>query len=357
MHKHLRYRIYVPAMPRLKDLQVYLKRIDESRIYSNSGPLNLELIRRLSQTFNITEHQICLLNNATSALQAAISTSNFEGSWICPSWSFAATGQALLNQKIPFEFGDINQDWRLNTARIKPQSAILDVAPFGDELPEIDTNKFHGHYVVDAAASFDAISRNGNIPKYQNSAVVLSLHATKLIGAGEGGAFISRSEDWVIEVKNWSNFGFSSSDRDSYMVGTNAKMSEYAAAVALASLDIWPSLRNQFLEITSAALDIALDSGLDVHPAMRKGYVTPYWIIVSDESRILRIEKLLASQRIETRRWWSRGMHKMRAFKNVKRTKLTNSDQIARVTLGLPFHLFLDKEYFKEIRELLKKTI
>lgn len=116
----------------------------------------------------------------------------------------------------------------------------------------------------------------------------MSLRATKLIGAGEGGVFISSNEDWVNAVKNWSNFGFLSPGRDAYMAGTNAKLSEYAAAVALASLDIWPSIRNQFLDISSKAINVAHDVGLEVHPAMHKGFITPYWIVVSEKNVYLK---------------------------------------------------------------------
>lgn len=98
-------------------------------------------------------------------------------------------------------------------------------------------------------------------------------------------------------------------------------------------------------------------AGLEVHPAMKKGYVTPYWIIVSEKRRILEIEKLLTSKGIETRRWWSYGMHDMKAFRDIHAPLLDKTNELAGTTLGLPFHLHLSEKYFTMIRKLLKKTI
>ena len=49
---------------------------------------------------------------------------------------------------------------------------------------------------------------------------------------------MSTDKDLISRIMGRSNFGFTSR-REAMSVGTNAKMSEYHAAVGLASLDVW----------------------------------------------------------------------------------------------------------------------
>jgi dTDP-4-amino-4,6-dideoxygalactose transaminase len=215
----------------------------------------------------------------------------------------------------------------------------VDVLPFGDDLA---IDRLPGKIelvVVDAAASFDALK----LLEFKSSkrvGIVISLHATKLLGAGEGGVFISNDTEWVIRFKKWTNFGFSDGAvRESEFLGTNAKLSEYAAAVALASLDSWADRRSKLQDLNAVALDISLNAGLSPIAALRKNYATPYWI-VETKSRIQKLEicERLKSGGISFRDWWAGGCHKMLAYRNVPRMELRNTELLSDIQLGLPFH-------------------
>jgi dTDP-4-amino-4,6-dideoxygalactose transaminase len=344
--------VLIPEMPIYRELKRYLKQIENSRIYSNFGPLYKELVSRLADLWDLRDENICILANGTLALEGAIAMCEAEpGPWICPSWSFTATGVALRNQNREFSFADVDESWRVAPNTLRGLSGIMDVAPFGDDLDVNRFQAFSGVHIVDAAASFDALCRFKPFPTSSNVGVVLSLHATKLLGAGEGGVFISRNIEWVTRVKSWSSFGFVSSGRESVQEGTNAKISEYSAAVALASLDSWPKRRERMLEIQDELRSISLSSGLKVHPAMEKGYVTPYWIVHSTPKQISKLANLLLARGFETRNWWGLGMHKMKLFADITCESLENTENLAKSTLGLPFHNFLFKSDMKTIKK------
>ena len=59
----------VPLLPPAEKLLPYLKRIDESRWYTNCGPLVREYEERMSQLFNC---YVCATSSCTSGLTAAL---------------------------------------------------------------------------------------------------------------------------------------------------------------------------------------------------------------------------------------------------------------------------------------------
>ena len=95
--------------------------------------------------------------------------------------------------------------------------------------------------IMDAAAGFDTAVLSP-IP------TIVSLHATKALGCGEGGFVMSTDKELISRITGRSNFGFMSR-REAMSVGTNAKMSEYHAAVGLSALDEWPKTRATLMKI------------------------------------------------------------------------------------------------------------
>lgn len=329
----------------------YLDLIDESRIYSNFGPLNNLLINRLADYFNVHTTSLVTVANATLGIQGAILTSGISNleEWALPSWTFTATAAAVANSNVEPHFFDVDEEWRLKCDHeIKN---MVDVLPFGLDL---NLNRIPSSVqciVVDGAASFDSL-RNLSLPKDKKIAIIVSFHATKLLPGGEGGVFISNDEEWVTRFKSWTNFGFDKT-RISKFIGTNAKLDEYSCAVALAALDEWPRVKNNYLHITKRALEISDRSKLTVHLAMQRGFVTPYWIVSSHREKIDFVLSKLQENNIPFRRWWEYGCSEMPAYANFKKENLENSKRIAECTIGLPFHAFLNNNDW----HLLEKTL
>jgi len=346
--------VLIPLMPLSSDIVKYLDKIDQTRIYSNFGPLNSELIERLARYLGVDAGCIATCANATLALTGAIQTSRVPAAsiWELPSWTFTATAAAGVAAGVKLHFNDVDLE-----GRIIPSSkceALIDVLPFGDAINLDRLPKECKLVLVDGAASFDAL-RKIELPGDVEVGLVVSLHATKLLGAGEGGIFVANNPICVQKFKAWTNFGISNiSERISEFPGTNAKLSEYGAAVALSSLDCWDQSRKRYLELQEKAKFITENRSLSLVGGMKKGFVTPYWNIQTDDSsRKDRIKEALVRENIEFRDWWGSGLDVVPAYKSIPSAELNSTRLLSATTLGLPFHAMLTENEFERIASCL----
>ncbi len=336
-----------PLLPRTASITPYLKRIDESRIYSNYGPLYDELSIRLAEYFGVRTSQVLVLTNGTLALEGAIRTVDSSSSeWVIPSWTFVATGHAVLSAGNRLRFGDINEtDWTLDYSNLSPDQMVVAVAPFGlkPNLRDIAAHFAQTPIVVDAASCFDSC-RNIGLDLPENVMLMISLHATKTVTTGEGGVLIG-PEDWIRRIRTWSNFGFHGS-RIAHSLATNSKISEYHAAVGLASLDNWEHDRNEWEQTANRMRAMLTHVGCQTQVAFRTGQISSTCItIFEDESQRNRAESKLEAHGIETRRWWGDGLHQMPSFAEFKsNSSLKNTETIASTTLGIPYFRDLDSK-------------
>ena len=355
-------RTLVPSMPSADDLSPYLKRIDNAKWYSNFGPLSLELTTRLAEHLGMQRDNVCLLGNATLGLQAVseLIADESEPTLEIPSFTFAASAIAVAASKRKIRFIDVDDSFR--SLPTENATFVMDVLPFGAKPRYEDWMRQLKFLIIDGAASFDALANfRASFPQHINYALVVSLHATKLIGAGEGGFVVSNNTELINNIKIWQNFGFNLdklNSRSSVMLGTNAKMSEFSCAVGLASLDRWNRVKSGYQAIQKKALDISNKYGIGIHEAMKDRFVNPYWIIRPNTvEQTAAITRLCAENKLETRLWWERGCHLMPAFAHYPRTELPNTALIANTYLGLPFHLFLEEDYWTLMDQLLADAL
>ena len=355
-------RTLVPHMPAFSHLQKYIARIDESKWYSNFGPLNSELTSRLADYFALDESMVCTISNATVGLQAVLCnidipiTERVE----LPSFTFSASPAAVLLSNREMHFVDIDSEFRCIPSG--SSAIVMDVLPFGDTPRLFKVGYKPDFLLIDGAASFDALNLIGRSSLMDDKvAIVISLHSTKLIGGGEGGLVLSKNIELIRKIKKWQNFGFDleiQGHRTSTFPGTNAKMSEYSCAVTLASLDAWPKTQEQYRVITERAAKISSGLKIAVHPAMAKKLITPNWIIVLETALQRKsLEDLFLKRNFETRKWWSDGCHSMPAFKNQPSSDLATTKSIVDRYLGLPFHLYLTENYWDSVQEILETLL
>ena len=347
--------VLVPDMPTTKDLVGYLNRIDASKVYSNGGPLYSELVARFAEYFKVDAKCICLVSNATVGLIGSLICSNQTSEYVeAPSFTFTATPAAVLNAGLKLLMVDIDNEFRM--VPTGENRCIVDVLPFGSKLRNKEWYESFDFSLIDAAASIDALEGFGeyfHVSKMYS--IVVSLHATKLLGAGEGGVVISNNPEFIRKIQEWSNFGFSSQNlvRESHFVGRNSKLSEYSCAIALASLDRWSKVRNRYLKNATLVEKISRNSGFKSFKTTLEGLVTPYWIVRHEsEKRLQDLQKAAISQSIETRKWWGLGCHTMPGYIDVAHTALAETERQSGRYLGMPFHNFLTEGDFLKLQNL-----
>ena len=333
-----------PLMPPLSAIAPYIAQIDARRWYTNFGPLLLALEARLAMRF-AAPATVVTAANGTQVLTLALQAMNLPAGALCalPAWTFVATAHAVLAAGLVPWFVDVDPGsgaldpahlLRRLAAAPRAVAAVIPVAQFGrpfDFAPWLDFQAETGLPVlVDAAASFDTLDR-APLP------TMISLHATKLVSTGEGGLLISEDGDLVARVRKMTNFGFWGS-REAQVTGGNFKLSEYAAAVGLASLDEWPVRRRAFAQAAQL-----LRAGLVGAPWVRfqpgwgVDWVSSTCCVRIEGRRAAEVEQRLADLGVSTRRWWGDGCHVQPAFRHLPADPLPATESLARETLGLPY--------------------
>lgn len=353
------------ARPRLAPLEAalpYLRAVDDSRTYSNFGPMNARFEARLAQRLGLDAACVVTCNNATTGLSLALQAAAAKGGRYCvmPAWTFAATAHAAIAAGlVPFlvdadpHSGALTPQIARDALRAAPGpvAAVVPVAPFGRPLDPEAWDLFQElsgvSVVIDAAAGFDAL-RPGAAP------AVVSLHATKALGIGEGGFVVSREPAVIADIRRRSNFGFDGS-RDASLAGCNGKLSEYGAALGMAALDTWPVQRLQLQAVLAYYRAALADApGVRIADGLGETWVCSTFNIEAPRQIILEIEARLAQARIATRRWWGRGLQAHQAFRDLPRTSLDNAEVLADGTLGLPCWPGLGAEAVDEVVEIVR---
>jgi dTDP-4-amino-4,6-dideoxygalactose transaminase len=163
------------------------------------------------------------------------------------------------------------------------------------------------------------------------------MHATKTVCAGEGGFVATTDADLARRVKRTANFGFFGA-RVAEVAGLNAKLSEYHAAVGLASLDVWPARRAEYLA-AGARLRAALEPlGCGFLDGFAEKWVSSTCVVrLPPGRRAGDVALALGLEGVTTRAWWGGGCHANPAFANLPREELPVTARLAEGTLGLPF--------------------
>lgn len=331
-------KILQPDMPNADELRPYLLRIDESKSYANRSGLVIELEKRLSEMCGVS---VVTTSTGTAALTLALKHYNYFVQYVdVPALTFCGTGLAIRNAGLIPVLRDVNTDLQMHPDCRSGQRAIMmPVATFGRPVDQTEWESFNMPVVIDAAGAFPAqpVSRDKNV------VTCFSMHATKFIGAGEGGFIASADEDLLANVIAMSMFG---------PHGINAKMSEYHAAVALASLDRMPEkvrktrLINNWYDDYAGKLKFY---GVPWGSNTLKVVVLPVGVVASEIS-----ERLLHAG-VMTKQWYRPWLDERDDF--AAHCQLPVTDNMRHRLLGLPFHTGLMRQDVAWVMKKLKEAI
>lgn len=342
-----------PNLARHENYAPYLAQIDESRIYSNYGPLNTLFEQRLLDKLFSDRGALTTVANATLGLMLSFSHYRRPGRYaVMPSFTFAATAQAALWCGLIPYFVDIDpESWCVNEGDLlatvrklgSDVGLVVPYAAFGTAIDLSIYTRLHHEgipVVVDAAASVGTTSGEQHFGVNFPGAIIFSLHATKSFPIGEGGIIYSGDSPSISKMREAANFGFTSA-RESVQLGLNAKLSELHAAVGLATLDEFPAKKALRQQIYTWYEELFEESGLHGkgwYFQKITGSVAHQFVpaLCPENAANLDIIKALDSSGIEARTYFRPACHQQKMFTAFPHSELRVTEAVANRCVSLP---------------------
>jgi dTDP-4-amino-4,6-dideoxygalactose transaminase len=262
---------------------------------------------------------------------------------ICPSFTFYATAEAIVQAGATPVFADIdaatlNLDPEDVAARVTPRTrAIMPVHLFGRPAPLAGLAALGVPIVEDAAQAFgaDGIATTG-------AASTFSFFPTKnLFALGDGGLVAATDPELGDRVR-MLRFHGSRDKRDFHLIGFNSRLDEVQAAALrlfLPRLDGWISARRE-----AASRYAALGLGeLCELPSAEGGHVFHMYVVRSPERD--RIAEALSAAEISCASYYVTPLHLQPAlrFLGWEAGSLPETERAARENLALPMWAGIDE--------------
>ncbi|KPL52451.1 hypothetical protein ABB55_09630 [Prosthecomicrobium hirschii] len=236
--------------------------------WANNGPVVAALERELARLLEIGPGRcVVAASSGTAATFALAGAAAVElgraPRWVASAFGFLSTGIGPLAD-VTFVDCDPGGMIDLSAVAALPEDAwdgLIATNPFG-LYPSMEPviafcRQRNKRLIVDSAQAFLGIRRQGEA---EQASEIVSLHATKPAGIGEGG-FAILSEAQAPAVRSMLNFGVGS-DPQARAFAANGKMSEIAAAAVLERLERLPSWRHLYRSQRKRLEILTQDAGL-----------------------------------------------------------------------------------------------
>ena len=346
-------------LPNKEKYQSYVDRIFQSGWLTNNGSLLQELEQRLADYLGVKN--IILVANGSFALQLAYKALALEGEVITTPFSFAATTSTLAWEGLKPIFADINpKTFNIDPAQIEAQitpntSAIVPVHVFGNpcdvEAVQSIADKHKLKIIYDAAHAFGSEYKDQSVLNFGDIST-LSFHSTKLFHTIEGGAVITNNNELAKKVRLMINFGISSPTAIE-LVGTNAKMNEFEAAMGLCVLDEIDIIRQRRMNIwqiyTNELSNIVELQQWNEHGKNNCAYAP---VLFDSEEQLLKIEAKLKENNILPRRYFYPSLDTLSYLESEQ--ICNNSRDIASRILCLPIYPTLKLDDIQKIVNIME---
>lgn len=235
------------SMPPFDEYVEEIRDIWDSRWLTHTGPKHQKLADELAKLFGVTE--VSLFSNGHQALEAVFELFPEGSEVITTPFTFASTTLAIVRAGLIPVFCDIEPDYYTIDADkiealITPRTvAIAPVHVYGNlcdwrKIREI-AQRHDLKVIYDAAHAFGV--RDGELNAGTLGDIsMFSFHATKVFHTIEGGGLAHNDPALSKEFAAWRQFGMriegGKAGEQSEIVGTNAKLTEFAAAMGLCNL-------------------------------------------------------------------------------------------------------------------------
>lgn len=345
--------VLVPSLPETDAIVPYLRRIDQSHTYSNYGPLSRaftdRLCRFVSERAGGAAVAATITGSGTSAIELALRhrlMGRPPGGRLClmPAYTFVATAHAAANVGLEPFFADVDPGTLSLTPAIAERAlakaegavaAVVVVSPFGAPIDVAAWEAFEAAHAIPVV--FDAAAATLNLRRVGAQPVCVSLHATKALGIGEGGAILTTDADLVAQTTAMTGFGFTASSRVSQLRGGNYRISEYAAAVGLAVFDGLDARIHRLREASLAYAEGFERIGVAMQPGFGTEWLTMTVNALFEPAAAEAVTAGFDAAGIQWRRWYGTGCQAHPAFAACRNDGLARTGGVAAGAIGLPF--------------------
>lgn len=350
--------------PTLPDYGLFRSGIEE--IYSTGMITNSKFVTKLEgevadglRVSNVTGVACC-----TSGLMLAIKCLGLKGKVALPSFTFFASAHAIAWNGLEPVFVDIDPDTfnisvdSLRAAVEKDDEicAALPVHVFGNPC-DVDglaalSDGFGLSLVYDSAHGMGARAGDRPVGGF-GDAEVFSLSPTKLVVAGEGGIITSNNDELADRLRVARDYG-NAGDYNPEIIGLNARMSEFHAALAIESFRMLEQnvfrrneIASRYKEGLSKLPGITFQK---IEPGNRSTY-KDLTILIDEERFGISRDALawhLSNEGIDTRKYYQPPVHRISAYREKWGSRydelLPVTNRISAQALSLPIwsHMELD---------------
>ncbi len=344
-----RVRVSMPSLPPTERLHALVDEIASTRQLSNRGPLNAKLEIALAEYLDVP-HVVTAASGDTALGMAMLLAADRRGDRdevVVPSYTFPSTVNAVMRAGLTPVFCDVDPATLCASADT--------MAPLVNERT-LALFPVHAHGMPCDVRAIEALAEDAGALLITDAAAALgaqvgtqkvgscgdievfSLSSTKVLTSGEGGFLSLRDDQAAARLREIARYGLD----DNFVcvgLGVNGRLTEMSAGMALAGMDYidgWLAARRRTaaryeqslgeleqLRVVQHRVDGRISSAKDVA-----------CVVESSELRDQLAERL-ARYRIETRPYF-RPLHKMAPFKNLVRSELDISEQLADTMLCLP---------------------
>lgn len=231
------------SMPPMEEYIEKMKELWDSRYLTNSGKFHKEFEEALIKYLNVSN--VSLFTNGHMGLELTLEAMNLSGEVITTPFTFASTTQAIVRNNLTPVFCDVKEDdYTIDESKIEElitdkTCAIVPVHVYGNvcNVYEIEriAKKHNLKVIYDAAHAF-GIKVNGKSVLDFGDASMVSLHATKVFHAIEGGLVVLQDEDLKVKLDKIKNFGFLTEELVDE-IGSHARMNEFQSIMGLCNLN------------------------------------------------------------------------------------------------------------------------
>ena len=351
------------SMPTYEEYCEAIKPIFETKWLTNMGPLHNEFRDKVGTYLGVDN--VSLFTNGHLALCVAIRALGLTGEVITTPFTVASTTHAIVDCGLEPVFCDVNPyTYTIDADKIEElitdkTSAIIPVHVYGNvcDVDKIDAiaKKYELKVIYDAAHVFGVKIGDRGIGTY-GDASMFSFHATKVFNTIEGGCLTYADRTLESKIASLRNFGITSPESIE-MLGTNAKMNEFQAAMGLCNLKSIDECINSRKEAEKAYRKRLDDvKGIKLS-SIRQGVTQnhAYFPVVFENFKYNRDEvaEMLAQNNIFARKYFYPITNEFSCYKGKFKGETPIAKHISANVLTLPMYEGLTKEEVNRICDLI----